>query len=84
MGTSGNRDCQWASRSALKDFTEDALTISAGRLFQSGTVRMVKANWRLRDQHHVGISAGRRYFTGCNLVNWPRVKHKGPNAVPDE
>ncbi len=24
MGTSGNRDCQWASRSVLKDFTEDA------------------------------------------------------------
>ncbi len=22
MGTSGNRDCQWASRSALKDFTD--------------------------------------------------------------
>ncbi len=30
MGTSGNRDCQWASRSVLKDFTEDALTFSAG------------------------------------------------------
>ncbi len=28
MGTSGNRDFQWASRSALKDFTEDAFTIS--------------------------------------------------------
>ncbi len=32
MGTSGNRDCQRASRSALKDFTDDALTISAGSL----------------------------------------------------
>ncbi len=29
MGTSGNRDCRWASRSALKDLTDDALTISA-------------------------------------------------------
>ncbi len=29
----GNRDCQLASRSALKDFIEDALTISAGSLF---------------------------------------------------
>ncbi len=48
MGTSGNRDCQWASRSALKDFTEDALTISAGNLFQNGTARMVKANWQRR------------------------------------
>ncbi len=28
MGTSGNRDCQRASRSALKDFTDDALIIS--------------------------------------------------------
>ncbi len=40
MGTSGNRDCQRASRSALKDFTDDALTISAGSLFQNGTARM--------------------------------------------
>ncbi len=39
MGTSGNRDCQRASRSALKDFTDDALTISAGSLFQNGTAR---------------------------------------------
>ncbi len=46
MGTSGNRDCQRASRSTLKDFTEDALSISAGSLFQNGTARMVKANWR--------------------------------------
>ncbi len=30
MGTSGNRDCQWLSWSILKDFTEEALTISAG------------------------------------------------------
>ncbi len=43
MGTSGNRDCKRASRSALKDFTDDALTISAGSLFQNGTARMVKA-----------------------------------------
>ncbi len=48
MGTSGNRDSQRASRSALKDFTDDALTISAGSLFQNGTARMVKANWRRR------------------------------------
>ncbi len=26
MGTSGNRDCQRASRSALKDFTDDAFS----------------------------------------------------------
>ncbi len=30
MGASGNRDCQWASRSVLKDCTEDVLTISHG------------------------------------------------------
>ncbi len=51
MGTSGDSDCQRASRSDLKDFTEDALTISAGNLFQNGTARMVKANWRRRVQH---------------------------------
>ncbi len=43
MGASGNRDCQRASRSALKDFTDDALTISAGSLFQNGTARMAEA-----------------------------------------
>ncbi len=51
MGTSGNWDYQWASRSVLKDFTEEALTISAGNLFQNGTARIVKANWRRRVQH---------------------------------
>ncbi len=45
MGTSGNRDCQWAPRSVLKDFTEEALTISAGSSFQNGAARIVKANW---------------------------------------
>ncbi len=35
MGTSGNRDCQWASRSVLKDFTGNALTTLAGSLFQN-------------------------------------------------
>ncbi len=39
MGTSGNRDSQLASRSVLKDFTDDALTISAGSLIQDGTAR---------------------------------------------
>ncbi len=62
MGTSGNRDCQGASRSALKDFSDDALTISAGSLFQNGTARMVKANWRRRVQHRCW----------WNLNAWPR------------
>ncbi len=62
MGTAGNSDCQWASRSALKDFTEDALTISAGNLFQNGTARMVKANYRRRAQHRCR----------WNLNAWPR------------
>ncbi len=57
MGTSGNRDCQRASRSALKDFTDDALTISAGSLSQNGTARLVKANWRRRVQHRCVINA---------------------------
>ncbi len=39
MGTSWNRDCQQASRNALKDFTDDALTISAGSLFQTWNQR---------------------------------------------
>ncbi len=43
MGTSGNRDCQRASRSALKDFTYDALTISASNLLQNEAARMLKA-----------------------------------------
>ncbi len=34
MGNSGNRSCQWASRNVFKCFTEVALTISAGSLFQ--------------------------------------------------
>ncbi len=62
MGTSRNRDCQWVSRSALKDFTDDALTISAGSLFQNGTARMVKANWRRRVQDRCW----------WNLNAWPR------------
>ncbi len=64
MGTLGNRDCQWASRSALKDFTDDALTISAGKTrdYQNGTARMVKANWRRRVQHRCW----------WNLNVWPR------------
>ncbi len=62
MGTSGNKVCQWASRGALIDFTEDALTISAGTLFQNVTARMVKANWRRRVQHRCW----------WNLNAWPR------------
>ncbi len=34
MGTSGNRDSHLTSRSALKDFTDDALSISADSFFQ--------------------------------------------------
>ncbi len=33
MGTSGDRDCQWVTRSVLEDFTENALTNAAGSLF---------------------------------------------------
>ncbi len=42
MGSSGNSDCQWTSRSVLKDFTEDALTFSGDCLFRHGTARIVK------------------------------------------
>ncbi len=44
MGAAGNRRWQWAFRGVLKDFTEDALTISAGSFFQNGTIRMVGAH----------------------------------------
>ncbi len=37
MGASGNRDSQ------LEDSTDDALTITAGHLFQNGTARTLKA-----------------------------------------
>ncbi len=43
MGTSGNRDCQRAFRITLKDFTEDAFTISASNLLQNEAARMLKA-----------------------------------------
>ncbi len=62
MGTSGDRDGQRASKSALKDFTDDALTFPAGSLFQNGTARKVKANWRRRVQHRCW----------WNLNMWPR------------
>ncbi len=61
-GYFGEQACQWASRSALKDFTEDAFTISAGSLVQNGTARMVIANWRRRVQH----------LCWWNLKAWPR------------
>ncbi len=51
MGASGNRDCQWTSRSVLKDFTEEALIIAAGDLFQNGKAQIVKAKWPRRIQH---------------------------------
>ncbi len=41
----------WASKSFLKDFAEDALTISAGSLFHNGPDWMLKACWRRRVQH---------------------------------
>ncbi len=40
-----------AEESVLKDFTDDALIISAGSFFQNGTARMPKAYWRRRVQH---------------------------------
>ncbi len=54
----GNQGLPAASRSALKDFTEDALTIAAGSLFKNWTARMVKANWRRRVQRPQGKFVG--------------------------
>ncbi len=42
MGTSGNRDSHLTSRSALKDFTDDALSISADSFFKNSTARVLK------------------------------------------
>ncbi len=72
MGTSGNSDCQWASRSVLNDFTEDALTISAGNLFQNETARMVK---RIGDgAYSIAVGGtcrrGRVALCGLNLRRW--------------
>ncbi len=39
MGALSYTDCQLASRSVLKDFTDVKMTISAGSLFQNGTAR---------------------------------------------
>ncbi len=64
MGTPGNGDCQWACRSVLKDFTEDALTISAGSLFQNVTDRIVKTNWRRRVQHRCWWNLQAQPFAG--------------------
>ncbi len=54
MGTSGNRDCQWAFRSVLKDFTEDTLTISAGSLVKNGPLEW----WRRIGHGAYNISVG--------------------------
>ncbi len=51
MDASGNRDCQLASISVVKYFTDDSLTISAGSLFKNGAVRMLKAHWRRWVRH---------------------------------
>ncbi len=37
------RDSQLASRSVLNDFTDDALAISTGSLFQNEIARLLKA-----------------------------------------
>ncbi len=58
MGTSGNQDSQLASRSVLNGFADNALTMSAGSLFQNGTAGMLKAYWG---------RAGQKYLCWWNL-----------------
>ncbi len=43
-GTSGNSDCQWASRR----FHQECVDYLSRQFFQNKTARMVKANWRQR------------------------------------
>ncbi len=63
MGTSENRNSEFASRSALNDFADDTLAISTGSLFQNGIVRMLKAYWR---------GEGVQHICWRNLEAWPR------------
>ncbi len=72
MGTLGNRDCQRESRSALKDFTDDALTISAGSLFQNGTARR-KCNRNAKMSQIVLCNFERR-LGQTQLVNNKRLR----------
>ncbi len=57
MGTSGNRNCQWASRSALRDFTEDALAISAGSCSEMGQPELATARTASLLVELVGVAA---------------------------
>ncbi len=43
LGATVNRDRQVEPTSVLKDFSDDALTISAGDLYQTETARTLKA-----------------------------------------
>ncbi len=79
--TSVNRDSHLASRSVLNDFTDDALTISAGSLFQNVAARTLKAHWRLREQHPVcgTFRRGRVAFCKLDGRRWtPWVNCMGP------
>ncbi len=78
MGTSGNRGCQWASRSVLKDFTVDTLTISTVSLFHDGTTRITKANWRRRVQHRCWLN----FFRGPLWVGCAKVDAMGNSRRP--
>ncbi len=46
MGSSLNRDSQLATRSVLKDFTDDALINSAHSPFRNEAALTLKARWR--------------------------------------
>ncbi len=72
MGTSGNRDCQSASRSVSKNFTEDVLTISAGNLFQNVTARILR---RISDGgYNISVGGtcrrGRVALCGLDMQRW--------------
>ncbi len=47
---------QWACKSALKNFTEDALTISADSSFQNGTARFLFVGTWTRSPLRVGCA----------------------------
>ncbi len=71
-GYFGEQGLPVASRSVLKDFTKEALTISAGSLFQNGTARIMKANWRRCVQHRCWWTCrhGRVALCGVDVRRW--------------
>ncbi len=70
-GYFGERDCQWASKSVLTDFTEDALTISAG---SSEMGQPAWWNGIVNGAHNISVGGtcrrGRVALCGMDVRRW--------------